>query len=176
MAQIKSTLDMVLEKTKHLTLSEEEKKAQSIEIIKKSIKGIIQKYQDKKIKLQEVKSEIERLSADDHVDVKQELKKELLSRISINNDNSSSFELLSEIYTIDTTEIASIISNYTEAIKKAINQHQLKMKLILEQNHRISGAAVTPNPISDQKFIPVASEINKEYENQLFQKKLAYID
>ena len=46
MGEIKSTLDLVLEKTKNLTLSSEEKEEQNQKEIENRIKGMVQKYQD----------------------------------------------------------------------------------------------------------------------------------
>ena len=43
MGEIKSTLDLVLEKTKNLTLSSEEKEEQKQKEIEKRIKGMMQK-------------------------------------------------------------------------------------------------------------------------------------
>ena len=46
MGEIKSTLDLVLEKTKNLTLSSEEKESQKQKEVENRIKGMVQKYQD----------------------------------------------------------------------------------------------------------------------------------
>lgn len=50
MTEIKSTLDLVMEKTRHLSFSEQEKKDQHSEEFAKRIKGLIQQYQDQKLK------------------------------------------------------------------------------------------------------------------------------
>jgi len=47
MGEIKSTLDLVLEKTKHLSLTSEERQLQQQNEIKKRIGGLLQKYQNK---------------------------------------------------------------------------------------------------------------------------------
>ncbi len=59
MAEIKSTLDLVLEKTKHLTLSEEEKQIQRHDEFRKTLKGLIRKFADKALKMKELKKELE---------------------------------------------------------------------------------------------------------------------
>ena len=46
MAEIKSTLDLVMEKTRNLTLSSEEKQAQKQIDIGNRIKGLVQKFED----------------------------------------------------------------------------------------------------------------------------------
>ena len=46
MGEIKSTLDLVMEKTRHLTLSQKEKEEQKQIEVNKRLKGLLQKYQD----------------------------------------------------------------------------------------------------------------------------------
>ncbi len=46
MGEIKSTLDLVMDKTRHLTLSDEEKQEQKEKEFKKNLKGPTQKFQD----------------------------------------------------------------------------------------------------------------------------------
>lgn len=46
MGEIKSTLDLVMDKTRHLTLSDEEKQEQKEKEFKKNLKGPAQKFQD----------------------------------------------------------------------------------------------------------------------------------
>ena len=45
-AEIKSTLDLVMEKTRNLTLSSEEKQAQKQIDVENRIKGLVQKFED----------------------------------------------------------------------------------------------------------------------------------
>jgi len=53
MAEIKSTLDLVMEKTRHLTLSDEEKQEQKEKEFNKKLKGPAQKIQDQAINKRE---------------------------------------------------------------------------------------------------------------------------
>ena len=46
MGEIKSTLDLVMEKTRHLTLSQKEKDGQKQIEVNKRLKGLLQKYRD----------------------------------------------------------------------------------------------------------------------------------
>lgn len=49
MAEIKSTLDLVMEKTKDLSLSDEERQGQKNKEIGSRIRGLLNKFQDKAI-------------------------------------------------------------------------------------------------------------------------------
>jgi len=46
MAEIKSTLDLVMEKTKNLKITEEEREQQNVKKLQGKVKGILQKYID----------------------------------------------------------------------------------------------------------------------------------
>jgi hypothetical protein len=61
MGEIKSTLDLVLEKTKNLTLSSEEKETQKRKEIENRIKGMVQKYQDGILSQNQLKTDYELL-------------------------------------------------------------------------------------------------------------------
>jgi len=58
MGEIKSTLDLVMEKTRHLTLSAEEKIDREKEEAKKGLNGFLQKYKDNVINLEELTKEL----------------------------------------------------------------------------------------------------------------------
>jgi len=46
MAEVKSTLELVMERTRHLTLTEDEKREQAVAEFKGSLGGLLQKVQD----------------------------------------------------------------------------------------------------------------------------------
>jgi len=64
MGEIKSTLDLVLEKTKNLTLSSEEKEEQRQKEIENRIKGMMQKYQDGMLSKNQLTTDYEILKTD----------------------------------------------------------------------------------------------------------------
>ena len=61
MGEIKSTLDLVMEKTRHLTLSQEEKEDQKRIEVNKKLQGLLQKYQDNLLKKENLKKELNKL-------------------------------------------------------------------------------------------------------------------
>ena len=57
MAEIKSTLDLVMEKTKNLSLSDEERREQKNKEIGSRIRGLLNKFKDEAISLDRFNSE-----------------------------------------------------------------------------------------------------------------------
>ena len=64
MAEIKSTLDLVMEKTKNLSLSEEERQGQKNEEIESRIRGLLQKFNDQAFSIDKLGSEYQKLQKD----------------------------------------------------------------------------------------------------------------
>ena len=64
MGEIKSTLDLVLEKTKHLSQSSDEKQSQIRKDIEMRINGLLQKYQDGVSSLEQLQRDYEALKTE----------------------------------------------------------------------------------------------------------------
>ena len=86
MGEIKSTLDLVMEKTRHLTLSQEEKKAQKEIEVNKRLQGLLQKYQDNLLKKENLKKELDHLKIEYDLDVNKMLAKLLLNSLKIDQN------------------------------------------------------------------------------------------
>ena len=87
MSEIKSTLDLVMERTKNLTLNEAEKEVQQKADLKKRLVGLIQKYQDQMIKPTELFNHLNELATTFGQGVEEQMANEILSRIDVEADN-----------------------------------------------------------------------------------------
>ena len=97
MGEIKSTLDIVMEKTKHLSLSEEEREAQKKEAIRKTVKGLIQKYKDQIFTIKQLEDEWNDLEKENQLSDRQILVDEIMDQLHLNADNSLLMTSLKEI-------------------------------------------------------------------------------
>ena len=96
MGEIKSTLDIIMEKTKNLTLTPEEKEVLRREDWLKKTRGRIQKFLDGAIDLKRLKEETrteERPPGAEGV-----LKEELVGELNPQGDNESRFLILKELF------------------------------------------------------------------------------
>ena len=97
MSEIKSTVDIVLEKTKHLTLSEDEKRAQKKKEARQNLAGLLQKYQDEVLDIHQLKDNLNKLREfSDFIDT-HALVSEILNRIELDKDNRSFMVILDDI-------------------------------------------------------------------------------
>jgi hypothetical protein len=171
MGEIKSTLDLVLEKTKNLTLSSEEKETQKQKEIENRIKGMVQKYQDGILSQNQLITDYELLKKNFNIAQNNSLIVEITQRIEPDQDNQSLLELLQEYCAIDTAPIEKIIENFRKEYTRASQNRIERLKDDLAQRRNISGSAVLPNLDVDEKWRQKIGELRAGCEDQLNQVK-----
>jgi hypothetical protein len=167
MGEIKSTLDLVLEKTRHLTLSSEEKQEQTQKEIEKRIKGLLQKYQDGILPDKQLQIDYEKLKNDSNLSDNNILISEIINRLNPDQDNQSLLEILEECCSNDSATIKAVINDYRDTYHKAVGTRMGRLKENLAQKYFISGSAVVPNLETDEQWRREAQEIRSGYEDQL---------
>ncbi len=108
MAEIKSTLDIIMERTKNLTMTDKEKASFRRKETEGKVKGWIQKYQDGAIGLDTLKSDFEK-ERTEYPEVRQILKSQLLDCLRLTGDNGKILRLLEDILGISTNTIKNMI-------------------------------------------------------------------
>jgi hypothetical protein len=167
MGEIKSTLDLVLEKTKNLTLSSEEKEEQQQKEIENRIKGMMQKYQDGILPKNQLITDYEILKKEYNMSQNRALITEVTKRIEPDRDNQPLLEVLQECCAIDTATIESIIEDFRKAYLAASQNRMELLKENLAQQYKIAGSAVLPNLEADGQWRQEAREMRAGYEDQL---------
>lgn len=163
MAEIKSTLDIVMEKTKHMTLTEEEKKEQKKKDFMMKLNGLAQKYQDGALRLDEFQEEFGRLR-EEYGGVKGEITKSVLfKKIDLEKDNRSCLELLSRVTDADVSGMESTIQSYQKWLHSARQKKEKDFRKKLSKKYRISGSAVEPNVEIDPKWQKEKQELQEKY-------------
>ena len=167
MGEIKSTLDLVLEKTKNLTLSSEEKEQQTQQEIENRIKGMMQKYQDGLYSKSELMAGYELFKKDYNLSTEDSLIIEITNRLEPDRNNQRLFELLQECCTIDTAAIETTIEDFQQAYHTASQNRLVQLKKDLAEQHAIAGSAVLPNLDTDESWQQKSAEIRSAYEDRL---------
>jgi hypothetical protein len=159
MGEIKSTLDLVMEKTKHLNLSEAEKKSQSNKEINGHLKGLVQKFQDEVLNQDQLEKELKVLKRKyAQATVLDLMKAVILEKLDINRDNTKIFGLLKDIIQTDTSAIATVVAEYQKKIKEICQKSKAAGLKILAEKYSISGSAIVPNLEND---VPLKKELNR---------------
>jgi len=149
MGEIKSTLDLVMDKTRHLTLSDEEKQEQKEKEFKKNLKGPAQKFQDQTINKRELKKEINNL----------------IKTYDLKNEAIIIREFLNRLGFIKTLE--DIFNDYNETIQTEAQKRMEEIKESLAQKRLISGSAVIPNISADDEWIKKIRDIEGKFDQLL---------
>ena len=171
MGEIKSTLDLVMEKTRHLTLSNEEKQQQKFDEARKRIKGLLQKYQEHILDIDQIKQELNALQKTCESSVSNIFLHEALAELKLDEDNSFLFILLDKVSGIDTNGLRGILDKYQEDIDLTTRQMTDKAKSSLATDMKISGPAVVPNLENHIQWKTEIQKIKHTYEAALKKEK-----
>ena len=166
MGEIKSTIDLVLEKTKGLTLSSEDREKLAQEELEKKIQGLISKCLDQLIPISQLTEEMERMAGTDKDLAVRLLKTHLLARIDFDRDNTNILSALDQVAGADTAPLVVLQDEYRagkEEAKKGIMKKSLEM---LEEKG-VSGAAVVPNLGKDPAWNRFLKGLHERYQERL---------
>jgi len=173
MGEIKSTLDLVMEKTRHLTLSKEEKEAQNRIEVNKRLQGLLQKYQDNLLRKENLNKELDNLKIAYNLNVDEMLADLLLNSLKIGRDNTVFLELLNEIFGLNLSGIETIFQNFKATVKSTTKKRVDQIKTDLSVKRFISGSAVVPNLESDSEWLSMLGHIMDGFDQTLNKEKAA---
>jgi len=175
MGEIKSTLDLVMEKTKNLSLSDEERLGQKNKEIESRIRGLLQKFNDQALSADKLKSEYQKLQKDYDLPENAPLVKEICRQIELGKDNDALFELLVRFKVTDIEGITSVLHEFDDVINTAARERSKVLQDKLAEAHFISGPAVVPNLEADKAWQEQAGEIRTKFEPLLNQEKTKFL-
>lgn len=147
MAEIKSTLELALERTKNLSISEEEKE----EIKKKEIllkaSGMFNRYMEDYVSVGDVMREIGRLEGKAGALTREFLLSQAIGAISLERDNEKLLRVIESLKGRDVGDakrkLASFRSEYEREKQEAAEEIMVRMEASLRQDG-ISGSGVVP--------------------------------
>ncbi|MGD2097990.1 MAG: hypothetical protein PVG35_10440 [Desulfobacterales bacterium] len=174
MGEIKSTLDLVMEKTKNLNLSDAEKQNQKNKEIESRLRGLVQKYQDGLISMEQFTAEYETLRKDHTITGNQnvQLLKVVCSKIVLGKDNQALLSLLSRFADSDIEGLTSVLQDFNTAIQAAAEAQNQIVKDRLASEHLITGSAVVPNLQRDEDWHKMVADIRAKFDELLRQAKI----
>jgi hypothetical protein len=166
MGEIRSTLDIIMEKTKGLTMSEEEERAFKEGEMAGKVKGLIQKFFDRVLDMHQLKREVAGLTEKGGDMVKRLIREESVSRIEPEGDNGPLLRVLEEVAESDTNSLRELLKAFDQRLEQEKGDREKALKETLEKQG-ISGSAVIPNIHADSEWSHFASEIKKEFQERL---------
>ena len=165
MAEIKSTLELILERTKNLTLTQEEKERLQRKEAMGKIKGSVQKYLDGLIGAAALAAEMEDLGKNTP-DSRDMLESELREHLDPESENRKIFEALEETLDTDTRPLWDRISRFRQEIEAEKENIEDRLKRTLEDRN-ISGSAVIPNPAQSEAFQARIRKMKEDFKKEI---------
>jgi uncharacterized small protein (DUF1192 family) len=152
MGEIKSTLDLVMERTRHLSLSAEEKALQQRDEFNKRLAGLLQQYGDNALTVDELQQRVASLQAEMEMSEPQAITATVLNRVDPDEDNRHWLALLQKTAPATQETLQKQLEGYSH--RKAELMQSVEQRLLeqLFNEDGISGPAVAPNPQKDARF------------------------
>ena len=152
MAEIKSTLDLVMERTRHLTLSAEEKLRQQRADFEKRLQGLLLHYENDALDVDTLETRIAALQAELQITDRRGWLPSMLKRLDPDNTNERWLDLLTHFMPAVGAPLEDILKTHQEqriALGRTCKQ---RLREQLAARHGIRGSAVIPNLERDPRY------------------------
>lgn len=168
MGEIRSTYDIIMEKAKDITVTDEEKEEFKRNELRSKIRGLVQKRLDGVVGEEEMSKEISAFGDADVKTAEEILKEECLERIELEEDNERVLGILEALSGMDTASIRQALGDFQEKLSQ--KRQELEEKLMERIKQRgIRGSAVRANVRAAPEWGSVVQE-TKEAFNSALQK------
>lgn len=179
MTEIKSTLELALEKANKLSITSEDKKRAKIEEYTKKINGLLTRFFDQRIQSNEFEKALETLHDADNDVFQNIFFTSLADYLQLENENEKVFEVL-KIFdnSIDDSlyvDIKTLIEGYKRELENKVDIFKGKMLSELEKEG-IKGTAIIPNVNEDYGFIEAKNNLKSMRERDLGILKKKFIE
>lgn len=174
MGEIKSTLDLVMERTRHLTLSSEEKAEQKMEEFTKGLNGLLQKFQDHFIKIEEFRKSFASLRETHGVENDDAVLEAVVGRIGLDEDNERMLVLLDAVCGRSGEPLTSVVGEYRSTLAREAERRRQEVERTLMKTRGISGSAVVPNLMLDDVWIKESRRIKDRFNQNLTREKAGF--
>jgi len=166
MGEIRSTLDIIMEKTKGLTMTEDEKRELKRKEMAGKFKGLVQKFLDNIIDLDRLKAEAA-VVGQGHEDMFRRVStKEVIERIEPEGDNEYLLKILESTTGMDTGPIRTTLTDFERRLHKERAVHEKGLWERLKKKG-ISGSAVIPNLDADSQWRDYASSLRQTFQKEV---------
>jgi len=172
MAEIKSTLDLVMERTRDLTLSEEEKTEKNRAEFRKRLQGLVARYREGTLKREELRKDLAALQSRYAVSDESVVRREIMDRIEFDANNGPVLDFIRERCGIDPAPLVDLIAGYESDIRRAVSDRMGELKKELARDRKISGSAVIPNPRADGVWKERVAGLRRDYEARMETEKV----
>jgi hypothetical protein len=166
MAEIKSTLDIIMEKANKFSVTEEEKQGFKRQELEGKIKGLVQKGLDGILDSERFQVELLALQTKEKDLVDQLLKEELVTRLELEGNSQELLKMLEYGVGSASSGVRKVLADFE---KKGEELKDSVRKTLLEnfKKKEISGSAVLPNLDADPEWARIRSEMRRQLQAEI---------
>lgn len=143
MGKIRSTLDIVMERTKNLSMSQDDRRNLRRRELADQARAAVRKYLDARMTLREMASELD-ASAGERPELLELVKAGLLENVRIDGDNSRVLDALENLCGMDRGTVAERVRAFREMLDAEMARELEGLRAGLEAKG-IRGSSVIPN-------------------------------
>jgi len=166
MAEIRSTLDIIMEKAKDLTVTEEDKKEFAEKEVQGRAQGLFQKYLDGILSTEQLKREMASFDMDLKPVAEKELLTACLSAMTVEGDNQPVFEMLDQFLHCDIKPILDLIDEFQEQQNKEGSKRSAD-RIQTFRKWGVSGSSIIPNLAADSAWRDFISNMQERFQERL---------
>jgi hypothetical protein len=170
MGEIKSTLDLVLERTRHLSLSSVEKEEMELKETLKKVSGYLSRYRDGALSLDRLLKEIRELAPELRDRVRGEMARQMSLALNLSPDTDALIPAMEALADPGWTELLASVKRCRGEVRKAVEAAKANMEgrmLAALGAAGIRGSAVAVKVESDQEWIVLSEELKRPCEERL---------
>lgn len=149
MGEIKSTLDLVMERTRHLSMSAEEKEAQRREDFAKRLQGLLQHYADEAQPVDRLMEALDELQAEMQLSDRQPAIRAVKGRIAPDRENEHWMALMERLAPGLCAPLQALLEAHRQKEAQCLQAARETMAAQLAGQYAITGSAAVPNPRRD---------------------------
>lgn len=163
MGEVKSTLELVMERTRNMVLTVEEKREQTLESFRQSLNGLLQKYEDTLLNVDGFCKELSALKESSGINDTALVAKEVSRRLDPDGENEARLALMEAICGGErAARVASILEEYRQKADHLYIQSIERALAQLSEHAHVSGSAVIPNLRIDREWVQEQHRLRDE--------------
>jgi hypothetical protein len=170
MGEIKSTLELAMERTKKIAISEKEREEIKRKEILLKVTGLFHRYKEGYLPLNEILKEIETMEENTGKTVKEGLLSQWIDALSLNEDNERLLKGLESLKHRDIDDVKQkfhqLLSQYRREKEKIRQELEAQLSKALKKEG-IDGSAVEPNVEASQTWEKENEKLNDSYKMKL---------
>ncbi len=171
MAEIRSTLDIIMEKAKEVDVTDEDRIAFKRQELEGKIRGFLQKFQDQILSEERLMEEVKAIGMQKDQMVREIFTEDCFSRIDPEADNTRLIGLMERVAGVDTGPILDSLNKYRDKITRERGRSLSALSERLRERG-ISGSAVLPNLEADPLWMNEKAKMRQDFLNDLMALRL----